>query len=282
MRFVIVSGRSGSGKTIAITTLEDLGFWCVDNLPLDLLEQLPNALSHAPKVAVSLDARNLSKQDAGKLATILANLKQKVALEIIYLDADDATLLRRFSETRRRHPLTSPDCDLQSAIRFEKKLLSVLATSADLIIDTSKVQLHGLKKLLRERLVDSDLQGPQILLQSFGFKYGHPADADIIFDTRCLPNPYWQDELRALNGRDALVQEFLNKSEDATSMVEDITNYLSKWIPKFSADNRRYLTIGIGCTGGQHRSVFVAEKIYQALTSSGLNVLIKHQQLNNT
>ncbi len=280
MRLVIVSGRSGSGKTISLHVLEDLGYYCVDNLPVDMLPGLVEKLKDDhPRLAVSIDARNLP-HDENVLKDVITALRQPDRdCEIIYLDAEPKSLLKRFSETRRRHPLSNDKVSLQEAIEHEHSLLRPLASMADITIDTSNLSSHELCSLIRDRVARENTSRLQLLIQSFGFKNGMPADADFIFDVRCLPNPYWQSELRSLTGKDKLVADFLNGYPVVKQMVEDIIKFLDNWIPRFEADNRSYLTVGIGCTGGQHRSVFVTEQLVKLAHQLQMNVQVRHRDL---
>jgi UPF0042 nucleotide-binding protein len=280
MRLIVVSGRSGSGKTISLHVLEDLGYYCVDNLPVDMLVGLVERLQEDhPRLAVSIDARNLP-HDEQVLKEVIGQLRRPGwRSEIIYLDADHKSLLRRFSETRRRHPLSNENVSLQEAIEREHVLLSPLASMSDITIDTSYLSQHQLCGLIRDRVAREDTNRLQLLIQSFGFKHGMPADADFIFDVRCLPNPYWQPQLRSLNGCDIPVKEFLQSSTEVKQMIEDIIQFLHNWIPRFEADNRSYLTVGIGCTGGQHRSVYIAEQLVNRAKELEMNVQGRHRDL---
>ncbi|MBN9288416.1 MAG: RNase adaptor protein RapZ [Gammaproteobacteria bacterium 39-13] len=280
MRLVIVSGRSGSGKTISLHVLEDLGYYCVDNLPVDMLPGLVSRLQEDhPRLAVSIDARNLPL-DVNLLKDVISELRQP-GCEIIYLDADHKSLLRRFSETRRRHPLSNSKVSLQEAIEQEHALLRPLSSMADITIDTSHLTQHQLCALIRDRVARENTSRLQLLIQSFGFKNGMPADADFIFDVRCLPNPYWQPDLRALTGCDQAVADFLKAYPEVHQMVEDIIRFLDNWIPRFEADNRSYLTVGIGCTGGQHRSVYITEQLVHLANKLQLNVQVRHRDLKS-
>ncbi len=265
MRLTIISGRSGSGKTIALHALEDMGFYCIDNLPITFLPELHKLIgSRHESVAVSIDARNI----VDDLSQFRDNIQQFSEngqnCQIIYLDADEKTLLKRFSETRRKHPLSSATISLREAIRNEHTLLTPIASLADLTIDTSSSSRTALQNLVRERLMHAnELSKGQmhLLLQSFGFKHGLPPDADFVFDIRCLPNPYWEPNLRSQSGLDKDVIEFLEKSPEVQDMFKDILKFLKNWIPYFVADNRSYLTVAIGCTGGIHRSVYIVQKL---------------------
>ncbi|MGE3318097.1 MAG: RNase adapter RapZ [Candidatus Berkiella sp.] len=283
MRLVIVSGRSGSGKTISLHVLEDLGFYCIDNLPVDILPSVIDRLSQDhPRLAVSIDARNLP-EDVALLKNVISELRRPGWFcDIIYLDADHKILLRRFSETRRRHPLTNETVSLQEAIEQERVLLSPLASMADMTIDTSQLSSHQLCSIIRDRVAKEHSNRLQLLIQSFGFKNGMPADADFIFDVRCLPNPYWIPHLRSLGGTDSEVAEFLQSYPEVEQMVEDIIRFLDNWIPRFEADNRSYLTVGIGCTGGQHRSVYITEQLINRAKTLQMNVQVRHRDLQKT
>ncbi len=281
IQLIIISGRSGSGKTIALHSLEDLGFYCVDNLPLKLTVSLLEELdqTHHQKVAISIDSRNLNAQDIGikNLITELQERTQHCAL--IYLDADEQVLLTRFSETRRKHPLTAPGKSLLESIQKEKKILQPLMALADLTLDTSRLGQHQLHNLIRDRALHANNEQLQVLIQSFGFKHGLPQDADFIFDVRCLPNPYWHKELRNLTGCEEKIKLFLQDDIDVKKMLSDIYNFIIYWIPKFQVDNRSYLTLAIGCTGGVHRSVFLAQEIYNKLKLIQDNVILRHREL---
>lgn len=280
MRLVIISGRSGSGKTIALHALEDLGFYCIDNLPFSFLPELEGEIGTLhPLVAVSIDARNIP-MDTTHFRTIIKNLNAHGKnCEIIYLDADENSLLKRFSETRRKHPLTNKTASLREAIRKEHELLTPIAYLADLMIDTSPLSGQELHTIIRNRIAKHTDSKIQLLLESFGFKHGVPSDADFIFDVRCLPNPYWKPELRVLSGLDAKIIEYLEPIPSVQRMLMDICTFLETWIPSFEADNRSYLTIAIGCTGGQHRSVYMVESIAKRIKSHIINTQIRHREL---
>ncbi len=282
MRLVIISGRSGSGKTVALNALEDLGFYCIDNLPIAFL---PNLEDHLEKpqaqVAVSIDIRNLPP-DTTHFKDIITGLRDtNIICEIIYLDADDNTILKRYSETRRKHPLTNAKTTLKDAIREEGELLSPIVSLADLIIETTLLSRQALHSLIHERVASHISNTLQLLLVSFGFKHGLPPDADFVFDLRCLPNPYWQPELRPFTGLDENVIKFLESQEAVGKMLKDIENFVNQWIPCFEADNRSYLTIALGCTGGIHRSVYMAEMLATKLRRKLKNTLIRHRDMPN-
>lgn len=282
MRLIIVSGRSGSGKSTALDVLEDNDFYCIDNLPAMLLPELAERsllvaeLVH-PQIAVSIDARNAPNQ-LERFPELLAGLRERhIVCDVLYLDADDETLLKRFSETRRRHPLTNDSRSLAEAIRDEKVLLAPITDLADLTINTSHLNLYQLRDSIKLRLLDKPEPGTAFLIESFGFKRGVPVDADVVFDIRCLPNPYWKPDLRAYCGLDQPIIDYLNEQTDVEEMYADIYAYLAKWLPRFAASNRAYVTIAIGCTGGQHRSVYMAQRLGEALRQELSNVQIRHR-----
>ena len=284
MNLVIISGLSGSGKIIALHTLEDIGFYCVDNLPVGLLsgfasEMRDQRLVSGDKVAVSIDARNHPEQ-LNRFPDIIAELKNRdTRCKILYLQAENSTLLKRFSETRRKHPLSGIDLPLADAIDEERKLLAPIAANADLLIDTSHTNLHQLRDLVRECLGGDKDARFSLLLRSFGYKHGIPADADLVFDARCLPNPHWQANLRSLTGLDKDVISFLEKETMVQEMYNDLESFLSTWIPRFKADNRSYLSIAIGCTGGQHRSVYLVDRLAKNLGKQAGDVVVRHREL---
>ncbi|WP_462381501.1 RNase adapter RapZ [Pseudomonas sp. Marseille-QA0892] len=284
MRLIIVSGRSGSGKSTALDVLEDNGFYCIDNLPAALLPELAErALLHTelihPQVAVSIDARNLPSQ-LQRFPELLSEVRSRyIQCDLLYLDADEETLFKRFSETRRRHPLTNSSRSLAEAIEAEKQLLAPIAELSDLKIDTTRLNLYQLRDLIKIRLLNQPEPGTAFLIESFGFKRGMPVDADLVFDVRCLPNPYWKPELRDYSGLDQPVIEYLQAQPDVEEMYQDILAYLSKWLPRFAASNRAYATVAIGCTGGHHRSVFLVERLGRVLKDTLKNVQIRHRDL---
>lgn len=285
MRLIIVSGRSGSGKSTALDVLEDNGFYCIDNLPAGLLPELAErALLHTellhPQVAVSIDARNLPSQ-LKRFSELLDEVRgRNIRCDVLYLDASEETLLKRFSETRRRHPLTNDQRSLAEAMVDETKLLSPIIDRADLKIDTTHLNLYQLRDTLKLRLLNQPEPGTAYLIESFGFKRGMPVDADLVFDVRCLPNPYWKPELRDFTGLEQPVEEYLAAQEDVQDMYQDIFAYLHKWLPRFAASNRSYVTVAIGCTGGHHRSVYLANRLGHALKPMLKNVQIRHRDLS--
>ena len=285
MRIIIVSGLSGSGKTIALQTLEDLECYCVDNLPFKLIGPLTQQILAAsaalpPTVAIGVDARNFF-DELSQFPTMLAELRGSgLPVQVVFLQADEEILLKRYSETRRRHPLDLGNMSLREAIRHERRLLGPVVACADLIIDTSDTNLYQLRELIRARVHDTPDEAMSLLIESFGFKNGVPSDADFMFDVRCLPNPHWEPLLRPLTGRDAPVAEFLNRHAEVTAMVEDLRRFLQVWLPRFEASDRSYLTVAIGCTGGQHRSVFIAEALGRHFSATRRHVMVRHRELN--
>ena len=284
MKLVIVSGLSGSGKSVALHTLEDLGYYCIDNLPAGLLNALATELNAAgnpvAEAAVGIDARNLP-QALTHVTDTLSDLKtRQIDSEILFLTCETDILIKRFSETRRRHPLSDDGRSLADAIEHEKQLLEPISLSADLFIDTSQTTLHQLRDLIRQRVVRRDDYSLSLLFQSFGFKHGIPIDADFVFDARCLPNPHWQPELRRLTGREQAVIDYLEGESQVEDMYTALCTYFDEWIPAFEADNRSYLTIAIGCTGGQHRSVYLAERLARHFAGRYPNVTTRHRELS--
>ncbi|MCV6637501.1 RNase adapter RapZ [Candidatus Albibeggiatoa sp. nov. NOAA] len=281
MKLIIVSGLSGAGKSIALNSLEDIGAYCVDNLPVALLPafatQVPQICLEHECVTVGLDARTIATHDLPTLLETLDSLA--IPYEILFIEADDAVLIKRFSETRRKHPLTFQSLALSEAIQHERKLLEPLAHRADIRINTSEMHVHQLRDLIRLRIRLHQKQNLSILFESFGFKYGLPRDADFVFDVRCLPNPHWDTELRSLTGRDRAVANFLQAQPKVQQMLDDLITFLDNWIVQFAADNRSYLTIAVGCTGGQHRSVYIAEQLVQYFTQKQHDVLVRHREL---
>ena len=285
MRLVIISGRSGSGKTSALNILEDVGFTCIDNLPASLLSELVTQLKDEPgnnelMLAVGIDARNLVG-DLSKIPHMLNDIKDTgVAVDVIFLQARRNDLLRRYSETRRKHPLSSESISLKEAIELEKEMLTPISDISDRTIDTSGLSLHQLRDLIKNTVVPDNRESMSILFESFGFKRGVPSDSDFVFDVRCLPNPYWKLELRTQTGNDPEVIEFLESQVDVASMLADIIGFLTRWIPKFQTNNRSYMTVSIGCTGGQHRSVYLANRLYEHFSQQQPFVKVVHKELS--
>lgn len=286
MRLIIVSGLSGSGKSVALHVLEDLGYYCIDNMPAALLKSVVEEVTTdgdepAKLLAVGVDARN-RQEDLESLPRLLGELKQQhIQTELLFLQSSDDVLLQRYSESRRRHPLAEHGTALRAAIDKERELLSVIINAADLIIDTSRTSVYELAETIRERVDRRSTQSLSVLIESFGFKYGIPADADFVFDMRCLPNPYWTVELRGLTGRDKEVSDFLDAQDTFIAMYDDILGFLRRWIPEYDNVHRGYLTVAIGCTGGQHRSVYMTEKLAAALRDMHDPVLTRHNELGS-
>lgn len=284
MKLVIISGRSGSGKSTALHVLEDLGYYCIDNLPSGLLPALINEMQHEdmPReaIAISIDARNVPVNLERFPETIATIEKTGIEYTIAYLDADDQTILSRFSATRRKHPLSSATTSLEEAIKKERVLLDPIATLADLKIDTRNLSLHQLRDLVKKQVAQQTDTTLALLFESFGFKRGVPSDADLVFDVRCLPNPYWDPVLRKYNGRDQQIIQFLEEQPIVEDMFTDLCNYLDKWLPKYEANNRSYMTVAIGCTGGHHRSVYLSERLARHFSDKLNNVQIRHRDLD--
>lgn len=284
MRLIIISGLSGSGKSVALNLLEDMGFYCIDNVPAMLMEPMVSQIVKASdeayeNLAMGVDARNRS-EDLKTVPTMARRLRDSgIQCEVVFLHADDDILLKRYSETRRRHPLRRKGASLKDAIGLERKLLGPIIDAAELVIDTTRTSVYELRDTLRERVGLRRAPSLSILVESFGFKHGLPADADFVFDLRCLPNPYWDITLRPLTGRDQAVVDFLDASDAVQDMYRDILTFFEKWIPQYIDFHRNYLTIALGCTGGQHRSVYMAEKLASALSASYPDVLTRHTEL---
>jgi len=278
MQLIVISGLSGSGKSIALNVLEDSGYYCVDNLPAKLLTGLTQLLAQEghERVAVSIDVR--SGATLSELPGFLSELRKSgIGVHLGFLDAKTDTLVKRYSETRRRHPLADGKRTLPESIEYERELLAELADFGH-HIDTSDLSPSTLRLWVKE-LLDLGETGLTLLFQSFGFKHGIPLDADMVFDVRCLPNPHYDPVLRPLTGRDAAVIDFLKSDANAQSMLDDIRAYVEKWLPCFVRDNRSYLTIAIGCTGGRHRSVYFAEQLTAHFRGSR-SVLVRHRELS--
>ena len=283
MSFLIVSGFSGSGKSIALEALEDKNFYCIDNLPPALLanfaEQVKTAKTDSlNNIAVGIDARNRSFLD--DLPDSLSRLESRgIQYRIIFLEADESILVKRFKETRRKHPLTDKKTSLLEAIRKEKQLLEPLSANAAIRIDTTHTTPHELRHQISDYARGEETSGITLLFESFGYKHGTPLDADYVFDVRCLPNPYWQSDLRKYTGLDEPVISYLEKDKQVHAMYEDIKSYLEKWLPSFEREDRTYMTIAVGCTGGQHRSVYLAVRLAGYFSDMGIKTQIRHREL---
>jgi UPF0042 nucleotide-binding protein len=284
MKLVIVSGLSGSGKTVALHTLEDAGYYCIDNLPLGMLPELINNMNKSSPhpydlVAIAIDARS-GVESSDRFDEIMRRISGHARqLKVLFLTCDTSRLLKRFSETRRKHPLSRGGLPLADAIQQEKKLLADIHANADLSIDSSSMNVHELRQMIIDRLISQSGSEMGILIQSFGFKNGVPADTDFVFDVRCLPNPHWEAGLRPLSGRDKAVVKYLQSYAEVEEMFESIFQFLKTWVPRFEKENRSYMTISIGCTGGKHRSVYLAERITAALSEQRGNLSIRHRDL---
>ncbi|GMM91258.1 MULTISPECIES: RNase adapter RapZ [Vibrio] len=283
MRLIVVSGQSGAGKSVALRVLEDLGYYCVDNLPVDLLGNFVESVKESNQnVAVSIDIRNLPKEPHLVTET-LVQLEDaaNIDVSVLFLDANKQTLLKRYSETRRIHPLSQGDdkLSLEQAIDLEKQLLSPLSDQADILIDSSDCNLYELSEQVRLKIEGKEKQELIIVFQSFGFKYGLPSDADYVFDVRFLPNPHWEPDLRPLTGLDAPIHSYLEKHQEVIELKQQIQGFVEQWLPMLEKNNRSYLTVAIGCTGGKHRSVYLTQKIGEYFDQLGHQVQIRHASL---
>jgi UPF0042 nucleotide-binding protein len=282
MKLIIVSGRSGSGKSVALRVLEDLGYYCVDNIPINLLPALTHTvINDYENVAVSLDVRNLPK-DPQDIPEIIEYLPSIVEVTTLYLDADDNDLIRRFSETRRLHPLIKKNIALDQAIALEKELLVPISVNADLYINTSQLSPHQLADLVRERILGKKTGAMVLVFESFGFKHGIPADADYVFDARFLPNPFWEKELKPYTGLEQPVKDFLASQPIVTKFIWQINSFMMTWLPHLERNNRSYVTIAIGCTGGKHRSVYIAELLANNFRKEQKDVQTHHRDIEKS
>ncbi|MGJ0483083.1 MAG: RNase adapter RapZ [Methylomicrobium sp.] len=285
MKLLIVSGLSGSGKSIALDTLEDCGYYCVDNLPVSLLDDFITQVMLADKVtyaktAIGIDSRNPSDSLLNFSESMNIIRKKKIDCEVIFMQAEESVLLKRYSETRRKHPLTDFNTPLKEALRIEKEMLTPIARYASFVIDTSRTHYHELRELIMNQIGERDSRQISLQFQSFGYKHGIPLDADFVFDARSLPNPYWLPELRGLTGKDEAVIEFLKSQPLVNEFYQDIVGFLERWVSRFEAEGRSYLTIAVGCTGGQHRSVYLIDSLAKRFRSPFLNVIIRHRELH--
>ncbi len=282
-QLTIVSGLSGSGKTVALRTLEDLGYYCVDNLPAALMPAFVQAISHGPngvrhKLAVGVDVRNPA-ENLNRLPAILAELAQSnISYRLVFLDTRDEVLIKRYSETRRRHPLSVSGIGLAGAIAEERRLLKPMLAIADRVIDTSDINVHQLR---RRVITEMGLTAGAMTLmfESFAYRRGVPTDADFVFDARCLPNPHWDARLRPLSGKDAPVREWLDQQPDVARFAADLGAFLDTWLPRFETDGRSYVTICIGCTGGRHRSVYLAEQLAEHFRPRYAQLMTYHREM---
>lgn len=288
MDIIFVSGMSGSGKTVALHLLEDIGYTSIDNFPIRLLgqyveEEIGAGRGGDRRIAIGIDAR-AGESDLQVLPRVLAELRDRgINCELLFLTADEDVLVRRYSETRRRHPLAGGEESLVEAIAEERDVLSTVVDCADLVIDTTHLNVHDLREMIRKRLRAANPESTSIALMfmSFGFKNGVPRDADFVFDVRCLPNPHWDNALRPLTGRDGPVQDYLRAESSVEEMIRDIQGFLERWIRRFEAADRSYLTVAVGCTGGRHRSVYVAERLGAHFGARNERVLVRHGSLDD-
>ena len=279
---MIISGRSGSGKSIALRSFEDMGYYCVDNIPIVLLPELAKTLENSQvPAAVSIDIRNLPASFT-QLDEILAQLPKSITVQIIFLESSRNTLIRRYSETRRLHPLSGQGHSLEEAIDLEEQYLEPLKDSADLVINTDNLSVHELADILRLRILGTKEKELTIVFESFGFKYGLPTESDFVFDVRFLPNPHWDPSLQPLTGLDEPVKNYLAKHWEVNNFIYQTANYMQQWLPLLQKNNRSYLTISIGCTGGQHRSVYIAEQLAELFSAHGQQVQIRHRSLEKS
>ena len=284
MQIIILSGLSGAGKSVALHMLEDVGYYCIDNMPAALLKPfIAHTVRSSEKIyartAISLDARN-SDAEISSVPTLIDELKRSgIDCEVLYLVADDQELLRRFAETRRAHPLSRQGETLREAIASERRLLEPIAHCADQVIDTSKLGVHQLRDLVGRRVDPRSPDRLSLQFKSFGFKHGIPGDADFVFDARSLPNPYWEAALRPLTGRDPAVVRFLDEQPTVREFIDDVATFMMARIPAYRASARRYLTVAVGCTGGQHRSVYIVERLAEIFTSTLSEVRVRHSGL---
>ena len=284
-RLTIVTGLSGSGKSVALHTLEDEGFFCIDNIPSFLLSDFIDKLLASgsdlyAKLAIGVDMRS-ERASAVNLLKLLKELRARkdTHVEVLFLDTDRTRLVTRFSETRRKHPLSSKDLPLINAIDQEARLLEPVKAEAELVVDTSALNLHELRDVIRTNLLNRTEGGLALIFQSFGFKHGTPASTDFMFDVRCLPNPHWEPDLRRFTGREKPIIQFLHKQSDVEDMFTDIRSYLQRWLPLFEAENRAYLTVSVGCTGGRHRSVYLIDRLADHFAQEHDNVSRRHREL---
>ena len=284
MRIIVLSGLSGSGKSVALHMLEDLGFYCIDNIPAALLKPFISHAVRSPertyeRAAVGLDARNTAAEIATVPQLIDELRRSGIECEVIFLTATDDELLRRFAETRRTHPMSRHNVDLRAAMAMERQILEPIVYGADLVIDTSRLGVHALRDLIKLHVGEPHAGRLSLTFESFGFKHGIPGDADFVFDARSLPNPYWEPALRGLSGRDAAVIRFLEGQTNVAALVADIAQFIRARIPEYVASNRGYLTVAVGCTGGQHRSVYIVDKLVAQFSGEFPTVTARHTGL---
>ncbi|KAA3648604.1 MAG: RNase adapter RapZ [Proteobacteria bacterium] len=282
-QLVIITGLSGSGKTIVLRSLEDMEYYCVDNLPVNMLpdfaDHINEDVAFYPKVAVGIDIRS-QHQDLIGFPETVKQLKKQLHVRVVFLSAAEKTLLSRYSETRRRHPLSTAQQkhSLTEAIRLEAQLMAPVKETADLIIDTSQLKVQQLKQQIWQIMNQSN-QRVTVIIKSFAFKRGVPFDADFVFDARCLPNPYWEKDLRPYTGQDEPIIEFFKQEPLVAEYLTDLCLFSNKWIDKFEVNDRSYITVAIGCTGGRHRSVYLAEALHTYLAGKNINNMLLHREL---
>lgn len=284
MKIIVVSGLSGGGKSVALGMLEDLDYYCIDNLPLNLLssftaDTLKADGENIPLLAVGIDARAHPRTIAAFPERIEELKAAGIDIQVLFFQAERDVILRRYSETRRKHPLSKAGAPLTEAVDAERILLQPISACADWVIDTSRTNIHQLREMVRNRLQSEGGDGLSLLFQSFGFKYGMPDGVDFVFDARCLPNPHWQEGLREQTGRDAGVREYLEAQPDTMQFADDISRFLKDWLPRFRVNDRSYVTIGIGCTGGKHRSVYLVERLAKAFREEYPHTSVRHTEI---
>jgi UPF0042 nucleotide-binding protein len=284
VRIIILSGLSGSGKSVALHMLEDLGFYCIDNIPAALLKPfvsytVRSAETTYERTAIGLDARNTPAEVASVPQLIDELRRSGLQCEVLFLVAAEDELLRRFAETRRKHPMSGGEVGLREAMALERALLEPIASVADLLIDTSRLSVHALRDIIHKRVEQRGAGRLSLTFESFGFKRGIPADADFVFDARALPNPYWEPGLRNLTGRDPEVMRFLETHTNVATLIEDIARFVRGRVPEYQASNRGYLTVAVGCTGGQHRSVYIVDRLAEVFAAEFGNVTARHSGL---
>lgn len=282
-QMIIISGLSGSGKSIALQTLEDEGFFCIDNLPITFIPRFIEEIQQRQgisRLAIGVDARSFP-EDLAEAESIFDQIEACTSLKpkILFLDANDDVLIKRYSHTRRRHPLSSTEKSLTDAINYERELLSPLRLRANVLVDTSFLNVHELRSILKQRLIENSKNSLFINIVSFGYRNGVPLDADFVFDARMLTNPHWIPHLREYTGLDTEITNFFADTEDIQEFYNDISTFITKWLPTFKKGTRSYLTIAIGCTGGKHRSVYLAQRLFELLQADN-NVLVKHREIN--
>jgi len=276
VKLTVISGTSGAGKSVALKVLEDIGYYCVDNLPANLVVPLIRNMEESQQsIAVSLDVRNTPQE----LTTYIECLRKYCELEILYLDASSTMLIKRYSETRRLHPLNHLHLTLLETVKAEKILLEPLAEAADLKVDTTDLTIYQLSDLVKTRVLGRRDNKLVLIFESFGFKYGLPRDVDYVFDVRFLPNPHWDVELRPFSGLDKPVQEYLSNQPLVNKLEDQLTEFIHSWLPHLEQNNRSYVTIAIGCTGGQHRSVYLAQKLAQNFSDENHDIQIHHREI---